>query len=235
MKAARHTFAMLLAALTLHAGVIDVSSSESVLVSGGDTLSFELFTGSYRSAARQFGLALDPAVLRFALVTAPLTSGQEFSATLRSADSTVFLEQGGPLDFDFGTYASSRFQGDVSILQGQFLLDSREAGRLLQSRTLWLEFTNLGGNLELGLEPLTLGRSLYVSLSGGPLSVGALNGTVLLQQPDLRSSSRIIVEGLQQNGFTATPEPGSAWTMLLGGVLLLGFSASIRRLFRTRK
>ena len=234
MNASIHISVTLLAALTLNAGTIDVSASQTVLVSGGDTLSFELFTGSYRSTARLVGLSQEPEALRFALVTSPSGSGHQFSAALRSADSSIVIGLDEALDFTPGYYAGSRFQGAVSTLQGQFLLASAEAQELLKSGSLWIDFKNLGGNLTLGLEPLTLNHDLYASLSAGPLSVGITNGEVLLQHPVRLLSARILVAGFQPNGFTATPEPGSAWVIACGSGLLLGLSV-MRRFSGTRK
>ena len=68
----------LIATLTLQAGVIDVSSSESVLVGTGETLSFELFTSNFASTAQRFGLPEDPDLLRFSLMTAPQAEPRSF-------------------------------------------------------------------------------------------------------------------------------------------------------------
>jgi hypothetical protein len=185
--------------------------------------------------AQQLGLSQDAEVLCFALMTAPLETGQEFSATLRSADASVSLALDHSLDFTAGYYSSSAFHGAVSTLQGQFRFDSAEAQDLLQSGTMWIDFTNLGGDLTLGLEPLTLNRELYASLSGGPLSVGATNGAVLLEHPLPRFSPRLLAFGPPPNSFTPTPEPGSALMMMCGGSLLLGLSSAIKRFSRSRK
>jgi hypothetical protein len=235
MKAAPLIFAMLIVATTLPAGTIDVSSSQTILVNGGDTLSFELFTGSFGRAAQRLNLASDPEVLRFAFMTSPMEGEQEFSATLRSADHAISIALDDTLNFADGYYSSAGFQGAVSTLQGQFRLDSAESQDLLQSGPVWIDLTNLGGNLTLGLAPLTLDRDLYASLSGGPLSVGAGNGAVLLEQPVRLRSARFMAAVFAPQAFTATPEPGSAWTMVCGGGLLLGLSAAIRRISRSRK
>src|SRR4051794_654571 len=125
MKLPPRILALAFAAFTVHAGTMDVSSSESVLVGAGDTLSFELFTGSYSAAAQQFGLSPWAQMLHFCLVTAPIGSGEQFSATLRSADASITLDLGEVLDFAPGFISSTGFQGAVSTLQGQFQIDSQ--------------------------------------------------------------------------------------------------------------
>jgi hypothetical protein len=231
MKATPHIFAILLTVPALHANMIDVSLSQTIVVSRGDTLSFELFTGSYRSAAQKFGLSLDPDVLRFALITAPLAPGPEVSVTLRSVDSSLFVPLGAPLDFTAGYYASDGFQGNVSTLQGQFALNKHASQNLLESGSIWLDFTNHVAGFTLGLEPLPVSRDLWVSLSGGPLSVGANNGAVLLGHP-VRPGAAKLAAAAAPGALTNTPEPASMWTMFSGGGLLFAFSGALRRFSR---
>jgi len=69
MKWLRSGFLVCFAAIPLHAGLVDISSSESVLVRTGSTLSFEVFTWNYAANALCYGLPLYPTDLTFALVT----------------------------------------------------------------------------------------------------------------------------------------------------------------------
>jgi len=234
MKFLAGATAMLLAAVTLEAGVVDVSSFETVRVNGGDRLSFELFTDSYRITAGQYSSPVDPLALRFALVTSTQRAG-EFTATLRSPDASISLRLTDTLDFTPGYFSSENFQGSVSTLQGQFQFDSQLSQNLFRTGSAWLDFTNTGADLTLGLSPLLLSHDLYVSLSGASLSVGAINGQVLLHQPELRFSANLSALNVEPRGFTVLPEPGSTWLFVGGAALLFGLSGAITRVSRVRK
>ena len=234
MKLAPRILALTFTAITLHAGTMDVSSAESVLVGGGDTLSFELFTGSYNTAAQQFGQSPWAEMLRFCLVTAPTGPGAEFSATIRTADASIALELGDILDFAPGFLTSTGFQGAVSTLQGQFQLDSQLSQDLFSTGQVWLDITNLGSNLTLGLPPQVLSHNLYASLSGGPLSVGAITGAVLLTHPVSTFAASPNGNAFSVDAF-ALPEPGTPWMLAGGGALLAGLSRRFTLLSRRRK
>jgi hypothetical protein len=234
MKLCRPILAMAFAAVGLHAGTMDISSAESVLVAGGDTLSFELFTGSYSAAAQQFGLPPDAQMLRFCLVTAPIGPGEQFSATLRTGDASTTVELGDVLEFSPGFLSSAGFQGAVSTLQGQFQLDSQSSQNLLSSGPIWLDLTNLGAALTFGLSPQTFSHDLYASLSGGPLSVGAITGAVLLQHPTPNYALNLNGNPVPVDAF-ALPEPGTAWMLAGGGALLAVFSRRLTVLLQRRK
>jgi hypothetical protein len=232
MKPCRPILAMAFAVVGLHAGTMDISSAESVLVAGGDTLSFELFTGSYSVAAQQFGLSPYAQVLRFCLVTAPIGPGEQFSATLRTADASISVGLGDVLDFSPGFLSRTGFQGAVSTLQGQFQLDSESSQNLLGSGPVWLDLTNLGPGLTLGLQPQVFSHDLYASLSGGPLSVGAITGTVLLQHPT--PTFAFSLNGNAVDAF-ALPEPGTPWMLAGGGALLAAVSRRLTLLSHRHK
>jgi len=155
MTIARCVFAMLLLAVSSQAGVVDVSSAESAILSGGYTISFQLFTNSYSAAAHQYEVSASPDLFQFALATAPVNPGQQFAVTLRSAGTSKSVALGDLLDLSPGYLSSAGFQGAISTLQGQFHLDS-ESQELFRDGTVWLDLTNLGADITLGLPPLLL-------------------------------------------------------------------------------
>src|SRR5260370_16842981 len=234
MKLPPRILALAFATFTLHAGTMDVSSSESVLVGAGDTLSFELFTGSYSAAAQQFGLSPYAQMLRFCLVSAPTGPGEQFSATLRTADASVSLELGDTLDFAPGFLSSTGFQGAVSTLQGQFHLDSQLSQDLFSSGPVWLVLTNLGSDLTLGLPALLLTHDLSASLSGGPLSVGAITCDVLLQHPVPTFALSPYGNTVSVDAFSL-PEPGTPWMLVGGGALIAALSRRFKSISPARK
>src|SRR4249920_3182785 len=84
---------------SIGAATIDVSSDASAMVRTGDTLVFHLLTWNYAVDAAAFGLPLYPSEVSFALVSAPVGLGGEFTATLESADRGVSVAFG---DLTFG-------------------------------------------------------------------------------------------------------------------------------------
>jgi hypothetical protein len=221
MKHAFHFLAALLVAVSLHAATIDLATAASVRVNAQDTLSFELFTTSYSAAASQFGFSSGPGVFSFSLLTAQLTTGPTFSASLRSAESSTQVALGRNLDFTDGYFSSPGFQGAVSILQGQFHLDSQSSQQFFQSGYVWLDLTDLGGSLNLGLSPRLLRNDLFASFSGGPLSVGAPTGDVQLKEAAPSLTPHSLALGV--NAFAA-PEPATYWMFATGAGLLFTLS-----------
>ena len=230
----RSLFRLALAVVTLpvQASVVDVSASETVFVRSGDTLTFELLTGSYPLHAQALGLPLYPESLQFAVVTAPRGAAGEFAASLASADASNGIAFAAPLGFTSGYVASAGYQGTVDTLLGQVQLASGLSQDLFVGGTVQLRLLNLGGDITLGLPSLLLGQDLFSSLSGGPLSVGARVGAVTLEGAD--SPLR---RGFGASGVTAdvvVPEPDTGW-LLLAGVLLGAFCFRPARLSSTRR
>jgi hypothetical protein len=216
--------------LPLCAGVVDVSFSQTALVHSGDTLSFNLFTWNYTANAQSFGLPLYPTDVAFALVTAPFNGPSQFSATLTSSDASVTVGFDGTPGFAPGYLSSADFQGAVSSLQAHLHLSSALSQDLFGGGSIRLDLQNTGADLDLGLSPLTFRQDLFFTLSGGPLSVGAMPGTVTLESPS--GSQSQFTGGLQL--IDSVPEPGSGWLLTGGGALLWAVSTMWSRRSRSR-
>lgn len=220
--------------LPLHAGVVDVSQSETALVRTGDILAFDLFTWNYGLNAQAFGLPLYPTDVNFVLVTNALTLPAQFTATLASADAPVSGDTpitvafDGSLDFAPGYLSCTNFMGAVSTLQGHLHLSSALSRDLFSGGHVLLNLQNTGEDVNLGLAPLVLRQDLFFILSGGGLSVGAVPGAVTLESlpdPEFQLRRGPVL-------FSAIPEPDSWWLLLGGGMLLCVVSALWNR--RTR-
>ena len=222
MNIARCGVLLLAATSILPAGVIDLSSSQTVTIRSDEILSFELFTSNYRSASQQLGLPAQPNVLQFVLATLPISGSELLVATLRVPGASITVPLENPLYVASGQLSSAGFQGAVSTFQGQFQLDALTD---LLTGPLWLDFTSFGDDFTLGLAPLPLNRNLFVSLSGGALSVGAVSGSVLLQRP---ASAAI------DPAAAPVPEPNSLW-MLSAGVLGLALGYAVQGGFHTSR
>ena len=228
MALARTLALLLFAAPLVSAGTIDVTSAENVQLQTGDRLSFELSSWNYSADAVAFGLPADPTDVAFALITAPFTSGM-LSATLASADASIFVALDN-LGFTSGYYSGAGYQGAVSLLRGHFSLSSSLSQDLFEGGSVHLDFENTGGGLFLGLAPLTFSQDLFVSLSSGPMSVGAMPGAVSLIQAEPPAAPQFRLARAFAPPPDPVPEPAAKWLILGGGLLLCGFSRYLRRL-----
>jgi hypothetical protein len=233
MKLRWGLYIAILAAPALGAATIDVSSETSTLVRTGDTLVFQLLTWNFGVNAAAFGLPLSPTDVSFQLVSAPLSLGGGFAATLESADRGVSVPFDS-LSFGLGFMQSAEYAGEVSTLQGFLSLSPLLAESLFSDGTAVIALRNEGQDVTVGLSPYVLRNDLYTSLSGGPLSVGALPGPVELETQENRA--RLLNWGgpVSFGGDTTVPEPQSAWLFLGGGALLCGLSRVLARVSRRR-
>jgi hypothetical protein len=222
----------ILVAPVVSAGTLDVSSQTSVVVPTGDTLVFELLTGSFGVNAAAFGLPVDPTAVSFDLVSAPLSIAGGFTAALESSDLAVSVAFGS-LSYGSGFIQGSEYTGAVSTVQGYLQLSPLLSEGLFGDGSAFLTLRNTGPDVTVGLSPYTLRQDMYASLSGGPLSVGAAPGVVDLDSPG-NAVSFLELGGAANFGTQSVPEPGSGGLLLGGGVLLCGLSALLARVSRGR-
>src|ERR1039457_5760249 len=113
----------ILAAPPLGASTLDVSSETSIVVHAGETLIFQLLTGSFGVNAALEDQSPYPTDVNFALVSAPLSEAAWFAASVESADGTMSFALDN-LTFGLGNLQSSGYTGAVSVLQGALHLSS---------------------------------------------------------------------------------------------------------------
>jgi hypothetical protein len=87
----------------------------------------------------------------------------------------------------------------------------------------------------MGLTPYLLRQDLYANLSGGPLSVGAIPGSVALESQDDSVNSARFHGAAILAGDSEAPEPQTGGLLLGGGALLCGLSAILARVSRRRR
>jgi hypothetical protein len=108
-------------------------------------------------------------------VSAPVTPDVPFSAWLESPDVSESIPFARPLFFTPGLHSSAEYSGEVSTLSGNLHLTAAESAAVFGTDSATLLLINGGDDITLGLTPNTLHNQLQVSLSGGPLSVGAFS------------------------------------------------------------
>jgi hypothetical protein len=220
----------IVSAPSIGAATVDVSADTSAIVRTGDTLVFHLLTWNYAVDAAAFGLPLYPSEVSFALVSAPLGVNGGFAATLESADRGVSIAF-GDLNFTPGYFQGSGYTGDVLTLQGRLSLSPLQSKVLFSSTSAVIALRNEGPEVEVGLASYVLRQDLYASLSAGPLSVGAVPGSVDLEG----RVNRAPINSFGAMSFvvdTEAPEPQSSGLFLWGGALLCAISAILPRISR---
>jgi hypothetical protein len=121
---------LMLAAAPLYGGAIDITGRQTALVRTGDTVSFEIFAGSYALNALGFGLPAAPSDVSFSLITSPLVNPAQFAATVTSSDASIELAFDGILGFTPSYLSSVGFQGTVSALNGHLNIASFASAEL---------------------------------------------------------------------------------------------------------
>jgi len=198
---------VLAAALRLSAATVDVSGAATELLNPGDALSFAIASWNYGLDAFQYGLPVYPTDIGFVFVSAPdfpLLLRAEIEASLGAADGSTTEASGAPLTFSPGVFSSAGYSGPVSTLQGSWQLSTAASQRIFGGSGALLNLRNLGPAITLGLAPYTLPQDLFVTLSGGGLSVGGLHGAVTFQESPMQEA----------------PEPHSPALLMGGGVFL---------------
>ena len=225
----------ILAAPAMGGTILDVSSETSIVVQTGDSLVFQLLTWNFGVNAAGQNLSPYPTDVNFALVSDPLSGAAGFAASVESADGSVSLAL-GDLAFGLGNLQSSGYTGAVSVLQGHLQLSSLlDSAALFSAPSIDIVLQNEGPDVTVGLAPYLMRHDLFASLSGGPLSVGAITGSVELEIPDkplnLKRSGGPVIFALDSE----VPEPQTLGLLFGGGALLCGLSAVLARVSRRRK
>jgi hypothetical protein len=223
----------ILAAPAMGVTILDVSSETSIVVHTGDSLIFQLLTWNFGVNAVRQNLSPYPTDVNVALVSAPL-SGAGFAASVESADGTVSVALDN-LTFGLGNFQSSGYTGAVSVLQGHLSLSLQDSQRLFSASSVVIDLLNEGPDVTVGLAPYLLRQDLFASLSGGPLSVGAIPGSVELESPDKPTNSKHLGGPAIFAADTEVPEPQTFGLLFGGGALLCGLSAVLARVSRRRK
>ena len=217
------------------ASILDVSSETSIVVRAGDTLIFQLLTGNFGVNAALQNQSLYPTDVNFAFVTAPLSEAAGFAASVESADGTVSVALDN-LIFGLGNLQSSGYTGTVSVLQGALHLSSLlDSAGLFSGSSVAVALLNEGPDVTVGLPPYLLRQDLFASLSGGPLSVGAITGSVELESPDQPVNLTHFGPAAIFAADSEVPEPQTFGLLFGGGALLCGLSAVLARVSRRRK
>jgi hypothetical protein len=205
--------AVILSALPLAAGTIDVSAQVSALLNTGDALSFTVPSWNFGINAAHYGLPEYPTSVGFVFVMAAEDSLAQVEAVLVSGDGSVSVSFGAPLSFVPAMFQGSAYSGAVSVLEGSLQLSETLSQQLFGSSPAVLTLFNTGPALSLGLPPYTLQQDLNVSLGGSGLGVGArLGGVALMADPPDPPDPPDV------------PEPGSGLLLLGGGALLWALS-----------
>ena len=225
---------MILSALPLAAGTVDVSTHASALLDTGDQLSFTVPSWNFSINAANYGLPVYPTAVEFTFVSAAQDSPGQFEAVLESGDGSVSVSF-APLSFVPGIFQGTNYHGTVSVLEGSLQISETLSQQLFGSSAAVLTLLNDGPAVTVGLSPYTVQQDMIVSLGGGGLSVGALPGRVsLVEAPPVRLGLMGAPLGelslldssdpLDPPDSSDAPEPRSGLLLAGGGAMLWALS-----------
>ena len=220
--------------------IVDISDQVSLSLRTGDTLAFEIHSGSFEKNALAFGLPIYPTEINFALVSSPLLQPGSFSASLGSLDAGVSVDFAGPLGFHDASFSAGRLRGAVSTLQDYLELSPQLSQEIFEGGTAVLRLRYDGPDIMIGLEPYTLRQDLFASLAGGSMTAGGIVGSATLEAP---ASVRMAARGLLDTGGVArapdspsvAPEPCPTALFFAGGIVIFMLPAAMARISRGRK
>jgi hypothetical protein len=189
---------------SLRSNTINVTGDTFALLQTGDELLVQFNIQNYEVNARRYGAPALPQSIDLLFVTDPSNFDGQFEASLVSRNGSTVLPFPDLLSFTPGYFQGPRYAGPISTLTASIDLSSQAANALFPRANATLDLRNLGGDVELGLPPYTLGQDFNIGLDGGPISVGA----------------RITSVKLEHNSSSPVPEPNSGLLMVGGGAIL---------------
>jgi len=205
-------------AASLPAETIDVSLQTTQLLQSGNSIEFLFADSSYAQHATGMGMAASPSEIVFNLISAPVSSGGQFTAAVESLDGSVSAQFPGPVGWTSGTVQTLGYDGPASVLADSLTLSSALSQAIFAGSEAELTLAYTGPDVTLGLPGYSLKNDLTISLAGGPLSVGALDYGVTFSSSDA----------------AAVPEPASVAMLVAAGVLFCVISGALKLFGRPR-
>jgi hypothetical protein len=201
------------------AATVDVSMQTTQALQSGDSLAFLFTDASYARLALSMGMSPYPSQIFFDLMSAPVGAAGQFTVELESEDGSASAPFPGPVQWTSGVVMTSEYSGSASVLTDSLTLSSALSQQIFATPDADLILTYTGPDITVGLPPYSLKNDLYVSLTGGPLTIGAMVDGVTLDEADPAS---------------AAPEPNSAALTFGAGMLLCAISLVLKRFGRSQ-
>jgi hypothetical protein len=209
----------------MQAETVDVSMRTAQLLQSGDALTFLFTDASYAQLALGMGMAPYPSQIFFDLISAPVGAAGQFTVELESQDKSAGALFPGPVQWTSGVVATSGYSGPASVLTDSLALSSMLSQQIFADSHAELIFTYTGPDVTVGLPGYSLKDDLSISLTGGPLSIGAMDYDVTL--------SNGLGGATAPSGPNSTaPEPNSAALTFGAGMLLCAISLALKRFGR---
>jgi len=199
----------------MHADTIDVTSLKTQELESGDSLAFLFTDSSYAQFASGMGMPAYPSQIFFDLISAPVGSAGQFTVALESGDGSASSVSLAPVDWSIGVVETSEYGGTASIVTDSLTLSSTLSQAIFAGSWAELILKYTGPDVTVGLPGYPLKNDLTISLVGGPLSIGALDQDVTLN------------DGLDP--ASVVPEPDSGMLIVVVGLLLCAISLAIKR------
>jgi hypothetical protein len=202
------------------AATIVVSSQPAEVLQTGDSLAFFFTDSSYAKFATSMGMGAYPSQIFFDLVSAPDAPAGQFTVALESVDGSSSSMFPGLVEWTSGMVETSEYYGTASVLQDSLTLSSTLSQEIFAGSEAELILSYTGPDVTVGLPGYSLEQDLTISLAGGPLSIGAMEYGVTLD------------DGADPPA--TAPEPGSAALVFGVGMSLCAISLVLKRFGRSR-
>ncbi len=211
-----------IAAVSLSAGTIDVSSQTSLTLQSGDSLEFLFSWSSFANYSTG-----TPQTVCFTFSSLAVIGGGNFAAALESQDGAASAAFPTPGGWTSGYMQNSSYTGPVDSLTDTLSLSSGLSASVFSSPDASLVLTYSGPEITVGIPGRTLRQDMMVSLWGQSMTVGGMVQSVALDDPPAPNSTPSLSAAILP--ASPAPEPDAAALMLAAGVAMCGLAAALRR------
>lgn len=202
------------------AATVDVSLQTTQVLQSGDSLAFLFSDSSFARLASSIGSTPDPSQIFFNLCSAPVSPTGQFTVEVESLNDSASYASSAPVEWSSGVANNSEYSGPVSVLTDSLTLSSTLSQKIFAGSYAELILTYTGPDVTVGLAGYALKNDLSISLAGGPISIGAMDYSVTLDDGSTSAS--------------AAPEPNSGALLLAVGTLLCAISLALKRWGRSQ-
>jgi hypothetical protein len=175
------------------------------------------------------GISPYPASVNFTFASMPVSVAGQFTSELESTDGTASISLPDALTWCSGYAHNSVDSGPVSAIEGSVALSDLTSQAMFSNSEAELVLTYSGADVDVGIEGNTLRQDLYVSLLGGPMSIGAMVYSVSFEGGEEGAGPLFRTANLE----VPAAEPNTGTLLMAGGGLCF-LAGVLKRIPRRR-
>jgi hypothetical protein len=223
-------WAIFAVAACLRAGTIDVTSQSSQWLDNGHSPEFIFSSRSSANYASGLGISPYPGSIDFTFASLPVNGAGQFTAELESTDGTAAVWFPDALSRSSGYAHPSAYSSPVSAIASSLTLSNTISRAVSSNSEADLVLTYPGSDVDIGIQGDTLPQDRMLSLSGGPMGIGAMVYSVSFADGGDGEGGFVRRKNQQQ----AVAEPNTGIILLAGGGLCL-IAGALKRIPRRRR